>query len=272
MLWPGPATADSFGPSAMRPNSIVLSLFACAAVACLHQPEQRVPETWQVRTSLHLPEGAGPFPVVLLLPGGRGAEQIGKAWPSYERYAERLAKLGVAGMVVDYARPDRGYIDERRIPELRVAIEKAKQHPALAADRVFVAGFSMGGANALMLVAASKDVAGLVTFFAPVDWRKGGMGMPPGLERQPVEYAARIKCPVLILQGTHDEITPSRQAKVLQRALADAGTEVELQMLDGAGHGFTFEGAPAGACCRYDANLTQRSAETIRDFIARHAP
>ena len=110
----------------MRAALIALSLPACLAVACLHQPAHQPSETWQVRTSLHLPEGRGPFPVVLLLPGGRGPEQIGRAWPSYERYAQRLAKLGLAGMVVDYARPDRGYIDERRIPELRVAIDKAK--------------------------------------------------------------------------------------------------------------------------------------------------
>jgi dienelactone hydrolase len=94
-----------------------------------------------VRTSLHLPEGTGPFPVVLLLPGGRGADQVGRAWPNHQRYAERLANLGLASMVVDYARPDRGYIDERRIPELRVAIENAKKHPAIAPDRIFVAGF-----------------------------------------------------------------------------------------------------------------------------------
>jgi dienelactone hydrolase len=254
-------------------RSLGLSLLVCTAVACLRLPERQAAgvasDAWQVRTSVQLPQGKGPFPVVLLLPGGRGPEQIGRAWPNHRRYAERLAKLGLASMVVDYARPDRGYIDERRIPELRVAIERAKKHPSLAPDRIFVAGFSMGGANGLMLAAASPDVAGLVTFFAPVDWRRDRMGAPPGLEKQPIEYAARIECPVLIFQGTNDEITPSRQAKLLARVLAEAGTPVDLQIFDGAGHGFTYEGAPVGPCCRYDAAFTQRSAEAIRDFVAR---
>jgi dipeptidyl aminopeptidase/acylaminoacyl peptidase len=54
----------------------------------------------------------------------------------------------------------------------------------------------------------------------------------------PALLADRIKIPVLLIHGTNDWIVPHAQSELMARALERAGRSVELELIDGATHGF----------------------------------
>ncbi|MCS7160686.1 MAG: alpha/beta hydrolase [Gemmatales bacterium] len=53
----------------------------------------------------------------------------------------------------------------------------------------------------------------------------------------PVTHATRDDPPFLILHGTADKVVPLAQSELLERALRQAGVEVTLVKIEGAGHG-----------------------------------
>lgn len=70
------------------------------------------------------------------------------------------------------------------------------------------------------------------------------------------EALASVSCPVLILQGLADQLTPPGGSVLLHRALPDGA---RLEMLDGVGHNLPFE-------------IPERVAELILDFAAEAVP
>jgi dipeptidyl aminopeptidase/acylaminoacyl peptidase len=60
-------------------------------------------------------------------------------------------------------------------------------------------------------------------------------------EISPVNYADKIKAPVLIVQGKDDTIVPPGQARSMIRALENAGAQPESLFLAGEGHGVLEE-------------------------------
>jgi dienelactone hydrolase len=214
------------------------------------------------RLMVHRPTGEGPWPVAVLLPGGRGGAEVGKAWPGYHHYAERLAARGILAAVVDYRRDDRGFWDEGRLADLGTAIDEAHRLPGGDPRRVMLVGFSMGGAYALMAAGSRDDIAGLVTFFAPVELP----GVPD--DKQPIAFVPRLACPVLVLQGNEDVITRPEQAERFMAALQAAQRQARLEIFRRQGHGFTYQGAPMGACCNFNESATARSVDLVVDFAA----
>jgi dipeptidyl aminopeptidase/acylaminoacyl peptidase len=73
----------------------------------------------------------------------------------------------------------------------------------------------------------------------------------------PVTFAAADSAPLLLIHGTADEGVPFSQSAELVAAYRQAGAQIELVPVDGAGHG--FPGINLGA-------LLDRSA----DFLAQH--
>jgi dienelactone hydrolase len=74
----------------------------------------------------------------------------------------------------------------------------------------------------------------------------------------PALHVDRIKVPVLLIHGDHDEIVPFEQSKIMKQALEKSGRVTELITLEDEGHsGFTED----------DARLVLTSIEA---FLARH--
>jgi len=211
--------------------------------------------------TLSLPVGAGPFPAVLILPGGNTSKLMGIAWPHHHLLADNLCKHGYATLVLNYSNKDRQLLDAPRIADIGAALDYLKTRNEIEETQINLLGLSMGGSLGLMVAGTRTDVAHLVTFFAPIK--------NPEVKKGPLDMVKTIACPVLILQGDQDEVTEPTQAKALHDALTAAGKDAKLVVYKGAGHGFTYKDAPKAPCCRYDSTLTAKSIEEVDAFLRR---
>jgi dipeptidyl aminopeptidase/acylaminoacyl peptidase len=55
----------------------------------------------------------------------------------------------------------------------------------------------------------------------------------------PVSYARRDMAAVLLIHGTEDRLVPFKQSEKMEKALKDAGANVKLLPIKGAGHNIT---------------------------------
>jgi dienelactone hydrolase len=137
-----------------------------------------------VRGTLSLPRQAGPWSAAVLLSGSGPHdrdETIGRNKPLKD-LAWGLASRGVAVLRFDkvtYAHPgevvkDHGFtVTDEYVPHAVAAVRLLQRHPSVDADRVFVAGHSLGGTAAPRVAAAERSVAGLVVMAGgtePLHW------------------------------------------------------------------------------------------------------
>ena len=137
---------------------------------------------------------------------------------------------------------------------LRAAAERGWGDPR----RLVVMGGSAGGFTVLNvlaehpeLCAAGVDLYGVADLFTLAEtthryeahYLDSLVGPLPAAaaayrERSPVHRAAAITAPLLILQGSDDEIVPPAQSSAIADRLRAQGREVELHVYDGEGHGW----------------------------------
>lgn len=153
-------------------------------------------------------------------------------------------------------------------------------------DRVCIAGASYGGYAALAGAAFTPDLYKCVVAIAPVSdlnlmlsdrRRRSGSDhwvisywedvMAEGDARKeklnaisPVHFAERIKAPVLLLHGNDDTVVPYNQSTVMERALRQAGKQVDLVKLEGEDHWLSV------------ADTRLQTLREMDRFIAEHLP
>lgn len=127
------------------------------------------PEALTALADLYLPEGPGPFPVVVFVPGMlREPPEVGpRGWPVFQGYAGALVNRGVAAVVMDH--------DLSNGPDypraLRTALETREAvtaRPEIDSDRIGFWVFSAGGPLALALLAGHADRFGLLALTYPL--------------------------------------------------------------------------------------------------------
>lgn len=155
------------------------------------------------QTTATLYEGAGlRLGATLLLAHGAGAPQT---HPFMVRFAEGLSARGLDVATFNFLYTE----SKRRLPDpaarlercYRAVVEAVAARDGWAENRLFLGGKSMGGRIASHLAAASDGLAarmnGLVLLGYPLH--------PPGKPDTPrVAHLARIRIPVLIVQGERD--------------------------------------------------------------------
>jgi len=94
---------------------------------------------------LLLPEGSGPFPLVVFHPGSERSGAIGVRWDPYLFPAEGVAcflydKRGTGGSAGEFTMNF-----TQLAADMQAAIEAVRGHPDIDPDRIGAAGFSQGG-------------------------------------------------------------------------------------------------------------------------------
>ncbi len=212
---------------------------------------------------LHLPRGAGPHPVVVLIHGGSWRSRYGKR--VMRALAADLVGRGYAAWNIEYRRVGEGGGWPETFADVAAAIDHlAKLDAPLDLTQVILVGHSAGGHLALWAASRerlSAEAPGAISAPAAVPvrkvvsmagvcdlagafrvWRGGAvlelMGASP--ERDPARWAtadpvalAPASAPVLLVHGRADEVVTIRLSRDYAAAARAAGGDVTLVELEG---------------------------------------
>lgn len=196
---------------------------------------------------------AAKLPMLVFLHGG--------AWRTgnrghYRFFGATLARAGVVVAIPDYRKSARtifpGFLEDNAR-----AVAFARAHAeewGADSERIFVAGHSAGGYNALMLgldprYLASRgmrpsDLAGVIGISAPADFLPStdpdviaAFGVSPNPAMiQPIAHARPEAPPILLLHGERDDIVPLHNAASLLRHVQRVGGKARLIRFRWLGH------------------------------------
>ena len=229
----------------------MLGLFARPSSRHRYGGEHRVQ-----RADLHLPPGAGPHPVAVVLHGGYWRARYGKV--TTRPISADLARHGWAVWNVEYRRMGRGQGGgyPATLDDVAAAIDQlAGLDAPLDLDRVTAVGHSAGGQLALW-AAARRDgrvriarVVALAPLTAMADTARSDpeSAVPEflggGPDDVPDRYAATdpiarlpLGLPMLLVHGDADPTVPLRRSRQYAEAARAAGDDVELVEVPGADH------------------------------------
>jgi uncharacterized protein len=149
-----------------------------------HVPQREVEFTSggeTVRGDLLLPDGDGPFPVVVMAGGWCYVKELRQP-----RYAAEFVKQGIAALIFDYRRmgasdgEPRQHIDPwDQIEDYKNAITFAENLPEIDAGRIGIWGISYSGGHVLIVGATDPRVRSVVSNVPVIDgyqtmWRMHG--------------------------------------------------------------------------------------------------
>lgn len=219
------------------------------------------------------PQGAGPFPVVIMLHGGRyGAPATYGLGRSMRSPAADFIKEGWAVYAVDF-RPSEGTkLPAVEIDDTVLAVKSVRAFEFIDGRRVGMLGGSHGG-NLTSRMVTRADLQGAV-LCAPaaldlIQVKKAATAGEPvvgvlkkmivemetkygakaeEIEKDPKKYgfssavteAAGVRCPILIVNGRNDDNSPVSVINTYVGKLKAAGKQVETYMPDNGPHGFYF--------------------------------
>lgn len=218
---------------------------------------------------LHLPDGAGPWPLAIWNHGSGWLADNGRT--GTDEVAAELCPSGfaVAGVAIRSSAQARF---PAQVDDINAAIDHLRAHAdryRIDPDRIGVLGESSGGWAATMagLTKGRDDhVKAVVAIYPPTDLLRmdeqkeasGGEPRNPddpdspiarmlggplrqrtaaAVRASPVTHVGHRSPPFLILHGLLDRVVPFGQSELLHRALADAGRDVQLIALPHAEHG-----------------------------------
>ncbi|MDD5265084.1 MAG: alpha/beta hydrolase fold domain-containing protein, partial [Candidatus Bipolaricaulis sp.] len=222
---------------------------------------------------LYRPSSAGPHPAIVFVHGGGWTAGDKSMW---EDEALRFADQGYVGISVNY-RLAPTYPFPAAVEDCKAAVRWLRSHAQeldVDPQRIGAMGSSAGGHLVAMLgvtdgseglegtsgdLSLSSRVQAVVDYFGPTDltaaadstdsailaFLGGTCAQTPVACRQasPVKYASSDDPSFLIVHGTRDARVPYQQSVALRDALQTVGVDVELLLLEGAGHGWRTYGA-----------------------------
>ncbi len=213
------------------------------------------------------PEGAGPFPAVVVIQNKDGVKEFTQAM------TRRVAEAGYVGVApklyhrkgepttteeTENLRPFRS--DSHVISDINATIDYLRGCGNVDTSRLGIVGFCMGGRISFLMAAASKS------FKAAVDFYGGGIYSKWGTDRPaPAQLAADVSCPIQGHFGELDTSPPPDEMRTLDAELRRLGKEHEFFFYPDAPHGFNRSGWK-GYKPDHDATSWRRSLE----FFAKH--
>ncbi len=224
----------------------------------------------QIVGMLHLPNGRGRVPGVLLLHGFTGHKA--EIHRMFVKLARQLTAHGVACLRFDFrgSGDSAGEFEEMTIrSQIADALEAVKflgRHKRVNSKRLAVVGFSMGGAIAAHLVAREKSRIKSLVLIAPVAEGAGildELATPDAVsslaqtgltdyfgnlvgvqfirqfaDMKPLREVIKTRCPVLLVHGEKDETVPADHSDLYERALQSSKRVVKKIIVPDADHTF----------------------------------
>ncbi len=195
------------------------------------------------------PEGAGPFPLVIV------NEEVFGVHHYIMDVCRRLAKLGKMAVALDiYARSgDLGKIsdmkqivailsatpDAQMLSDLDAAVVWAEAHGG-DPKRLGVIGFCRGGRSTWLYAEHNRALRAAVAFYGQVNTPQ-----TPVQPETPMELAGELHCPLLgLYAGKDTSIAPADVQAAAAKARA-AGQTVEIVYYPDANHGFHADYRPS---------------------------
>jgi dipeptidyl aminopeptidase/acylaminoacyl peptidase len=206
-------------------------------------------------------------PAVLSIHGGPEAQE--RPMYAYSGFYQFLLSRGVA-VLAPNIRGSTGYGKSYQklihrdwgggdLKDMEAAAQYLQNQDWVDPQRIGVFGGSYGGFATLSCVtrlpdywAAAVDIVGpsnLLTFAkaVPPTWRAfmaGWVGDPDTeeaflMERSPITYVERVRCPLLIIQGANDYRVVKGESDQIVESIKSRGGVVEYIVYEDEGHGFT---------------------------------
>src|SRR3984893_1650611 len=233
-----------------RSTVAVLLLSALAITAACARPisfESATPKNpARVEGRLYKPDGAGPFPAVVLLHGCQGVSPQVKAW------ARWLADRGYVDFVVDSFGPRKEPADCKsddsdgmpataRFDDAIGALRYLQSQPFVIPERVASFGWSQGGVFAMSVInGPTLERARARGVVLPKVGYAAAVAMYPGGCR---DYAKELVVrPLLLLIGGADDWTPPQYCREMAAAMKARGADLTLGEEPGAYHYFDVAG------------------------------
>jgi carboxymethylenebutenolidase len=197
------------------------------------------------------PEAAGEYPVVVVVSEVWGVHEwikdVARRFAKEGYYAvapELFSREGGLAQVTDMDKIRATVFNaplKRILGDLRAGAEYARKQPAAREDRIGVTGFCWGGGVTLLFAAAYKDTKAAVPWYGAITRALKDDPKPVA----PLDVAAEIPCPVLLLYSGIDQGIPVSDVEKLEAALKAAGRPVEKVIYPDAQHGFLADYRPS---------------------------
>lgn len=190
-----------------------------------------------MRVYLSLPDGAGPFPGVVVIHNQGGVADI-------LHVTAELASAGYAAVAPDmYYRDGIGCRDPaatRRarlrdasvITDVNATVDFFKGQQQVDGARLGILGFCMGGRVTYLMAAANPSFKAAVMYYG------GGIFRSWGDAPSPFERTAEIHCPMMGHFGEQDENPSPEDVRRLDAELTAHSKVHECHFYTGAGHAF----------------------------------
>lgn len=210
---------------------------------------------------LNIPEGAGPFPL-LIFNHGHIAPSIYTRGRGLKREQNSLARAGFAVLHTDYrghgASDESPMVDKTYDGSLEYAMDslnailavRAANLPRIDATRVGMLGHSLGGGVTIAILTAHPELVSAAVLYAPVHadvwenfsrWRKerekddrtieisGTKESNPDFWRDlsPQNFLQNIQAPILVFHGDRDNDVPKAWSDDLVARLGTLGKDVQ---------------------------------------------
>lgn len=222
----------------------------------------------QVLGRLYLPEGEGPFPAVVLLPGATGI------WDWDDVWAQRLRGWGYVVLNVDSLSPRGLYRHNLGSGETDSGLRRRflgafpRALDALgAAD--YLAGQPYVAAASIAAIGAAEGGAAVMQALAKENPRNAGQFRAGVALYAPCDALSGVTAPLLVLQGAEDQWISVKRCMQNFGALAAAGS-VELVIYPDAYHQFDYDSPDremAGRPLRYSSTAARDAEKRIKDFL-----
>ncbi|MGD8882646.1 MAG: dienelactone hydrolase family protein [Desulfobacterales bacterium] len=187
-----------------------------------------------------LPEGRGPFAVVVVLHGSDGFQ------PNHAEIGQKLAAAGFASLVVAWfgASSDRSHWDMVRPGDIFEAVSWLKKEPAVDSNRLGLIGFSRGGGLALVMGALIPETKAIVNYFGLTAW-KGGLEEfchLPLNKSEHLDFVKNISCPIISFHGEKDTVVTVDNTLQLDSACQKYGIDHTVILYPDLDHSFVWPG------------------------------